>query len=368
MQFKLEIIHIAQQHRPGYGTETWSQSDWELCKAMVVESQFKVAKAIKQYPKCYPVVVEGFHSAAFLGKETREKIKATFPQGLPDTLQELSEAQKDMLWEHEGADILYSLGDIMSTLPADDRLDKVLPEVNSNPIYKKNPELASARVHAETPRREKQAIAQAIKAAVISKELQDLYNLNSKIQPLRVLLVFGARHDFASYGGQSLLKDNNIVKISISRIDCDATDIYHAIDRHHATEIHQEPTWLQVIPLKHMFIGGIIALTLAISLAVILCASWSMPFVLAAASLIESLTVPGCIACGVYSFFVGAMMGLTYHACCTANTSTPPNDPPGGEIKREEGAVVSVANHRFFNTEASQPTQFPRTIQNSSCL
>jgi len=156
-----------------------------------VRSQFKVAKEIIKHPGC-PVLKEGLienvsDSAVYpLAKVVKEIL---FPNGFPKHFNELTEVQKDFLYEEGAAITLFYLGEIPSIYKSihkevSDVIDKQISEQIT--IGEDKIEVVTKYI----PQRDMEAIECAKEAAI-----QHFGNFESAT----VIIVMGKHHDLKPY-------------------------------------------------------------------------------------------------------------------------------------------------------------------------
>ena len=106
---KKRIIHIGQLHKNTFGNV--SKKKFER----IVKSQLKVIQVIKRYPDC-PIAMEGRYVSLSRHPDSSdmELAKRIFPKGIPATIDELDESQKQFLYLNGGPETLWFLGQIPS--------------------------------------------------------------------------------------------------------------------------------------------------------------------------------------------------------------------------------------------------------------
>jgi len=178
--YKERFIHIRQLHANPHDRLFSSDDPLKEC---VVASQLKVAQAIKQYPDC-PVLAESLEENINIKDCDRELVlraKVLFPNGIPSNSEELSFAQKKMIYEFGAPDLLLLLGEIPTLHKT------VQKEVAANLL--KEALAGNSEIRFEA--REQQAV-------VCAKEILSSQQCVNQDRPT-VLVVFGGLHDFGPF-------------------------------------------------------------------------------------------------------------------------------------------------------------------------
>ncbi len=217
---KMKVIHIAQTHKDKLFIKEKKPSPKMIDK--VAQSQLQVAIAIQKYPGI-PIVSESLENEMRDGQYYEEsdqdlslilsehmvnqimktKIANIFPHGIPTALEQLTVEQRDALYEHGAAMILWFLNKVTILHPCvhSSELKKDMREVFDHPMDIDNPDNPSILEEIEArkilkkvddlnDRRELEAI-ECVEVAAYEK----YRNLNEG----RVLLVYGAAHNFKPY-------------------------------------------------------------------------------------------------------------------------------------------------------------------------
>ena len=186
---RVEIVHIAQQH----SFLSYDREPPEL-RERTVESQFAQAQYILKNPGAI-VFVEGWnHREFFSGKHWdnffAERVLAAFPQGFPDSLEKLTEAQKSKLYEEGGAETLFYLGLIPRPLPTGSRFEKMRERQIKSEILLRSlsPGYKEWKQREVLDRREQSAV-RVILQTVGSRSYGGQ----------KIILVFGRSHNFSKY-------------------------------------------------------------------------------------------------------------------------------------------------------------------------
>jgi|LauGreDrversion4_2_1035121.scaffolds.fasta_scaffold380560_1 hypothetical protein len=166
----MKIYHLKQQHNLPFGIQATPEY-----KNNTVRSQMLLADFIKSHPGL-PVLTEGLYEDQKFDESCSmmsSAMKTVFPEGIPDKFEDLTELQKDVLYDYGAARVLFFL----QTIPA------IYKSIHKDECEKIDREIEAGHYSLIFHARETEAISCVIEAARGTGQEG-------------VILIFGGAHDF----------------------------------------------------------------------------------------------------------------------------------------------------------------------------